>query len=764
MSNLVLGIDLGTTNSVASIWNGNNYTLIKNGNSYIFPSVIEFTEKGKIVCNNNYNYNNSIKNVKRFIGRDLTDVNILKFLNDLNFDCEIIDNNLKVFNKFEDKYYTLEELNSLILKFIISKANKQLNDQVKDVVITIPAHFNQIQRDSIIISSKIANLNCIRIINEPTAAALAYGLNIHNDVNVLIFDLGGGTFDLSILNIDDGMYDVIATQGDNLLGGSDFTKVIMNDILTDFKKENEFYKLEENILKNNLSKLKDVSNKFKCNLVDNVLIKNFYNDDNNNINLDLEYKKKRYEITNLFSDLINRIENHLQIILSSSNLSKDQIDYILLVGGSTKLLEIRNFVASYFNKDPIYNINPDTVVSIGAAIQGFSLNNPTNLFSTNLALVDVLPLSIGVESDDGQMTKIIKKGYKLPCKKFKLFSNDEDWQKEISINIYQGERQYVKDNVLIGTFKLNKIIPQKKGKNVIKIEISVDNNCMIKVIASEKGNDNINKISIEKDNYLYSDELIQQMIKDAEKYDEIDTLKIKMYKMCNKLNKEINNMQYNCNNNSYINLKDNEKILLNKHIQNVTSKKDILMGRFQAENITNEDFKDAIQEIKKLLKVNEKTYPMFINTYDNDNNKNLEYDKYDIKNYENTEFVKNELNNNLIIEINHKINTINKSSNLSKYAKNMIISYLKNITFKLDSILLDDQIYNKYLNNIESNIKYYQDNDQEMINNYGNLNIISNLLQTHNINYDMMNFYNLNSLQIFDLMYDISQQFNIELD
>jgi hypothetical protein len=287
---------------------------------------------------------------------------------------------------------------------------------------------------------------------------------------------------------------------------------------------------------------------------------------------------------------------------------------------------------------------------------------------------------------------------------------------------------------------------------------------MIKVIASEKGNDNINKISIEKDNYLYSDELIQQMIKDAEKYDEIDSLKIKMYKMYNKLNKEINNMKYNCNNNSYINLKDNEKILLNKHIENVTSKKDIIMGRFQAENITNDDFKDAIQEIKKLLKVNEKTYPMFINTYDNDNNKNLEYDKYDIKNYENTEFVKNELNNNLIIEINHQINSINKSSNLSKYAKNMIISYLQNITFKLDSILLDDKIYNKYLNNIESNIKYYQDNDQEMINNYGNLNIISNLLQTHNINYDMMNFYNLNSLQIFDLMYDISQQFNIELD
>ena len=249
MTEIVLGIDLGTTNSVAHIWNGTTHITIKNNNSNLFPSVIEFTEKGKIVCNNRYNYNNAIKNIKRFIGYDLSNINILKFLSDLNFNCEIKNNKIQILNTIEDKYYTLEELNYLILKYIISKANIQLNTTISDVVITIPAHFNQNQRDSILVSAKLANLNCIRIINEPVAAALAYGLTIHNDVNVLIFDLGGGTLDLSILNIDDGIYDVINTQGDNLLGGEDFTKAIMNDVLIEFKNNNKFYKLDDNIIK-----------------------------------------------------------------------------------------------------------------------------------------------------------------------------------------------------------------------------------------------------------------------------------------------------------------------------------------------------------------------------------------------------------------------------------------------------------------------------------------------------------------------------------
>ena len=456
----VLGIDLGTTNSVASIWDGNKYIIIKNNKSNIFPSVIEFTEKGKILCNNEFNINNSIRNIKRFIGQNFEDVNICNFLADLNFNYDIIENKIKIYNKYEKKFYTLEELNSLILKFIVSKANKQLNTEIKDIVITIPAHFNQIQRDSIFLSTKLANLNCLRIINEPTSASLAYGLNFHDDLNIMIFDLGGGTFDLSILNIDEGIYEVIGTQGDNLLGGEDFTKVIMNDVISYFKNQNS--DLKDEIIESQKVKLKDLCDQFKCNKIDEIFIKDFYKDDSKTI--DLKYNKSRNEISNLFNPLFERITEHLGILLASTNMQTSEIDYIVLVGGSTKLIEIKNFIEVYFSKEPICNIDPELVVSIGAAIQGFIISNPENKFSQNIALVDVLPLSIGIESDNGLMAKIIKKNSKLPIKHNKLFTNEEDDQEEVEINIYQGERSLVKDNVLIGKFKLTNLQKSKRTK------------------------------------------------------------------------------------------------------------------------------------------------------------------------------------------------------------------------------------------------------------------------------------------------------------
>jgi molecular chaperone DnaK (HSP70) len=760
MTEIVLGIDLGTTNSVANIWTKNTHITIKNNNSNLFPSVIEFTDKGKIVCNNKYNYNNAIKNIKRFIGYDLSDINILKFLSDLNFNCEINNNKIQILNSFEDKYYTLEELNSLILKFIISKANKQLNTLIKDVVITIPAHFNQIQRESILISAQLANLNCIRIINEPTAAALAYGLTMHKDTNVLIFDLGGGTLDLSILNIDDGIYDVINTQGDNLLGGEDFTKAIINDVLTNFKNDNKFYKLDDNIIKNKLPELTHLCEKFKCNLIDKIYIDNFYQDDINNISINLSYKKKRNEISTLFNNLLERINNHINIILSSGNIALSEIDYIILVGGSTKLIEIRHFIKTIFKNDPICNLDPDLVVSIGAAIQGYMINNPDDAFTQNLALVDSLPLSIGVESDNGQMIKIIKKGVKLPIKKQKVFTIDEDDQTEINIKIYQGERELVKDNILIGNFVLSNLKPKKSGKNIIKIDIQVDNNCMINVIATEKGFDNSNKIIIKNNNNLYDDKIIKQMLEDAHKYDEIDSLKIKMYKLKRMIERELNNMDYNCNN-PFIKLNDNERDELIEHIANIKIKKEMIMGRFQADNIENDDYSNAIQNLKKLLKINNKKYPMLIEMYDNDKNKDIVITKE--SNIELIETLSKELNDDLIKIINNNIDHINNLNNISKHSKYLIISYLQNILYKLDSITLDKELFDTYIKKIKDTVNEYINNDINIINLYGNINSINNLLQSHNITYDMMNFYNLNSLQIFDLLHDICQQFNIQI-
>ena len=319
MTEIILGIDLGTTNSVASIWDGNNYKIIKNGKSDYFPSVIEFTEEGKKISKSNYDLKNSILNIKRLIGCNIENINLFKLFLDTNFDYKIINNVINFYNKYEEKYYTIEELNSLILKNIVGNAKEQLKIiDIKDIVITIPAHFGQIQRNSIITSCKLAKLNCLRIINEPVSAALTYGLTYHNDVNVLIFDLGGGTFDLSLLNIDEGLYEVIDTEGNNYLGGEDFTNAILKDVIRDFKDNNK-YKLDDNMINKKLSILKNECNKFKCNKIDKIFIKEFYNDDN--ICLDLIYKKKRNEINNLFIPLLNKISSHLDLLINKNNIN-----------------------------------------------------------------------------------------------------------------------------------------------------------------------------------------------------------------------------------------------------------------------------------------------------------------------------------------------------------------------------------------------------------------------------------------------------------
>ena len=310
-SKIILGIDLGTTNSVASYWNGNNYSLILNKESHIFPSIIQFTKQGKQVSSN-YNLD-VIRNFKRLIGKKTSDPETLKLISDLNTNVNIKNEELNFYNSFENKYYTIEELNSLILKRIKYKAEKQLNSDIKDVVITIPAHFDQIQRESILVSSKLANLNCIRLINEPTAAAMSYGLNYHNDVNLLIFDLGGGTFDLSILNIDEGLYEVINTYGDNCLGGEDFTKILMKDAISKFREKNKYYKLENIYINKNISLLREKCENLKCNLENNnnFSIENFYYDLEKDIKISLDYSITNIEVEILFKPLLDKINIYL---------------------------------------------------------------------------------------------------------------------------------------------------------------------------------------------------------------------------------------------------------------------------------------------------------------------------------------------------------------------------------------------------------------------------------------------------------------------
>ena len=736
MSNITLGIDLGTTNSVASYWDGKRYVNIKNGTSNIFPSIIEFTEKGKIICNHNYNNLNCIKNIKRFIGQENSVSNL--FLNDLNYNYNYSNNKILVYNKYEKKNYTLEELNSLILKFIIKKSEKQIGQIIKDVVITIPAQFNQNQRDSVLISCKLSNLNCIRLLNEPTSAALAYGLNNHDDVNILIFDLGGGTFDLSILNIDDGLFEVIATNGDNNLGGEDFTNLLLDDVLNEINFEIDICD------KKNLKKLCE---KFKKNEINEIIFKNF------------KYSKKRNEITYLFNNLLNKIEKLIDEIISHSNLNYSNIDFIVMVGGSSRLNEIISLVNIKFSNEKIINnIDPDLVVSYGGAIQGFILKNSEDIFSKSIALVDVLPLSIGVETENGLMTKIIKKGSKIPARNKSVFTNEEDNINELEISIYQGERSLVKDNILIDKLKLSNISKKEKGKNVIIIEMSVNNNCMLEVSANEKNSDNLVKIKIDNFNENLNKEELEKIIKESEKFDEADSLKYKFHKLLNKLNLQIENLKYNYKFNKYINLDKDEKIKISGHLEILDNKLDDIKKKYNL-NLENKDLLDLVNSLKKLLKVNESKFCMLIKSYDN-SSCNLVYESESL---DEISFRLNKYNNLTQNYINNKISKIDKLGIISKYTKNNLLSYFNNLLYKLNAINLDDEEYNKYKSDIDIITDKYILKDIELINSYGNINSIKDFFYKNNINYDLSKFYNLNSLEIFNLLYDISIQYKLEI-
>lgn len=755
---MFLGIDLGTTNSIACIWDGNNYKIIKNNNSNLFPSIIEFTKNGKIICSNNIK--NSIKNIKRFIGKNPSDISILKLLSDLHFDCQIMDNQILFNNKFENKNYTLEELNGLILRKIKLNAEEQLNIPIKKVVVTVPAHFDQIQRNSVITSCKLAKLDCIRLINEPTAAALAYGLQFHDDVNILVFDIGGGTTDISILNIDDGIFEVLSTYGDNFLGGENFTKIIQYSALEQFRENNKLYKLNEQIIKDNLYKLYDYSNKFKCKKIDKININNFYEDKNNNILLDLNYNIKRNEISFLFNNLLKKLENYINITLASAELNKDDIDFIILVGGCSKLDEIKMLLKQYFNKDLVYNIDQELVVAIGAGIQGFILANPESPFSENLALVDIVPLSIGIESDNGIMTKIINKGAKIPITKSKLFTNKEDNQNEINIQIFQGERELVKDNMLIGEFILKNIKMKNRGKNIIKVEISVDNNCMIKIIAREKGTNNRNELLIKNKLELFDDKLIEKLIEESEKYANIDEFKMKLKKIENILNHKISNMKYNCFYNEFIKLDEIDKDKLKIFINEIKVKKNKILDILNKSNCESIDYENSVFNLKKILKIIEKKYPMFAKFYDNENNKSLiKTEKDNFINFNND----NEYNNNVMKEINNFIKNTSNSS-ISKYSKNNIINYLNNITYKLKSINLDSSNYDDYLYKINKNINNFIINDKEMIQNYGNIKTVKELITKNKIVFEIENLNHLSNIDIFNLLYDICNKFNIQIE
>ena len=589
----ILSIDLGTTNSYACIYN-NTFEFIKNeDNSIIFKSIIEFTKNGKKICEDDNH--NCIKNIKRLISYNFKDnFEEYKSIYNINKEFKIFDNKIYIFNNYEKKYYSVEELHSLILKKIINCAEKQLNININEVIITIPAYFNDIQRNSILLSLKLISIDCLKIINEPTAASIAYSLQYNNDVNILVLDIGGGTTDISLLNIDNVIIDVLNTNGDLLLGGEDFT----NKLYIDLKKLN--YNLDD-------YKLKELCDKLKCKQINKINLNNF------------EFIPDDNYFNNIYDELLHKIEIKIDEIINLINFSIENIDYIILVGGGSKLDNIYNLIKKKFNKKILNTINNELAICMGASLYGNNLLNN----KSEIVLIDIVPLSIGVESNNGLMCTIIEKGSKLPIKNYKYFCNEKDNQLDLDILIYQGENKLVKDNILIGNFKLCNLKLKEKNKNIIKIEIKVNVNGIIEVYAYEKGTSNFNEIRIHNYNKLTNDEILK-ITKELEKTSIIDNYKFNILKLENEILKQLKILKYNCYYNNFIKLDENEKIDMDTYIKNLQKKFEILKNY---EILENKDYEEKILNYKKIIKLNNNKYKMLI---DDNNNYDINEYKYEL--------------------------------------------------------------------------------------------------------------------------------------
>lgn len=567
---LVLGIDFGTSNSCVSVYRNNKIEIIKDKfNNFSIPSVVSYhnnmiytgiTAKNLI----NISPNNTIYEIKRLIGKKYSDVQ--KYLEYLTYNvtCDDKDN---ILIKINDKTCTPEEISSIILSKIKQTAEEYLKEEINDVIITIPAYFNDVQRNSIKIAAEIAELNVIRFVNEPTAASMVYKLDDRSilrelDMNVLVYDLGGGTLDVTILNISsDGIFDVLSSSGNTKLGGSDFdNRIIMYCI----KKFNKKYQTNINIADItliSLQSLKKLSESAKKELSKNELVNinipNFYND------LDLCVNLSRNKFYKICDDLFTDCLLPVQQVLSDSDLTIDDISEIVLVGGSTKMPRIKKNLKTFFKNKRFNNtINPDQVVSYGAALYGFSIKNPESLLADELTLFDKTSLSLGVETSGGIMTKIIERGSALPSKYKKIFTTDSDNMTSIKINIYEGERELCKDNFLIGNFTLNNIPANIRGYPQIEIMFHINLNGILHVTARDLNNKlNTSEITVSNNSNNLSNDDIKLLIKESRKQMENDKIIRKQKELHYKIEDMCLNIKYNFENSEMPILKFNNEML-----------------------------------------------------------------------------------------------------------------------------------------------------------------------------------------------------------
>ena len=511
----VVGIDLGTTNSCVSVMEGGKPTVIANAEGFrTTPSVVAYTKNqdqlvGQIAKRQAVmNPDNTFYSVKRFIGRRVDEVN--EESKEVSYGVEKAGSNVKVKCPVLDKQFAPEEVSAQVLRKLAEDAGKYLGETVTQAVITVPAYFNDSQRQATKDAGKIAGLEVLRIINEPTAAALAYGLDKKSNERILVFDLGGGTFDVSVLEVGDGVFEVLSTAGDTHLGGDDFDKVIVDHLAETFK-SNEGIDLRQD--KQALQRLTEAAEKAKVELSNatqsEINLPFITATPEGPKHLDLTLTRAKFE--ELAAKLIDRCAMPVEQALKDAKLSSSELDEIVMVGGSTRIPAVLELVKRITGKDPNQTVNPDEVVAVGAAIQGGVLAGEVK----DILLLDVTPLSLGVETLGGVMTKMISRNTTVPTKKSETYSTAVDGQTNVEIHVLQGEREMASDNKSLGTFRLDGIPPAPRGVPQIEVTFDIDANGILSVTAKDKGSGKEQSISITGASTL-SDSEVDKMVKDAE--------------------------------------------------------------------------------------------------------------------------------------------------------------------------------------------------------------------------------------------------------